>query len=346
MASHPQRAGEPGVNPPSRGPAARYRGARVRALVLINPMSGRGRGAAAGESAVRALSAAGHEVRALTIREWDEFADAAEAADLAVIVGGDGTVHHSLELLLRERALDTGGAGRPAPAAPGGAGPAIYHVPTGTENLFAREFGMSRDPAALVSAAAQRHVRAIDIGRVRGWPFAIMVSVGPDASVIHRVNHAREGPITHASYALPVLTEAIRPALCRLRVTADGRTLVDGRRGMLVVANMRQYAMRIDPAVLARPDDALLDAVFFPAASTARLSLWLAMARLRLHANAARRAPGLVYERAASIRVESLDGPAPVQVDGEVGGVLEPGPAGAIEIVVEAHAISVLEPAP
>lgn len=292
-----------------------------------------------GETITAALRGAGHEVEALTIRQREEFADSADDMDLVVIVGGDGTVHHSLEILQRERARETGVAPG-APRAPGaptaavagrvaepGGGPAIYHVPTGTENLFAREFGMRRDPASLLRAIERWDVRAIDLGLVRGWPFAIMVSVGPDASVIHRVNAGRDGAITHMSYVGPVIAEALRPSLPRLTIDAEreGKTvrLAEEERGWLVVANMRQYACRIDPCAAAKPDDGLLDVAFFPASISPRLLRWVVRSRLRLNDTALARAAGARFERAQRIAVTSRD-PAPVQIDGEVGGSIAP----------------------
>lgn len=314
----------------------------MRIVVLINPNSGRGRGERAGLTAVSALRAAGHAVTPLSIADWDDFADEAEDADLVVIAGGDGTVHHALELLIRERVVGAspGGDGTGAPASP-----AVFHLPCGTENLFAREFRMTRDADALVRAAAAWNVRVIDLARVRGRPFAIMVSIGPDASVIHRVNAGRDGAITHLSYVQPILAETLRPALPRLRVEVerDGRleTLAVDQRGWLVVANLRQYALRIDPCARAAPDDGLLDAAFFPASISPRVLRWIIRCRLRLSDTRLARAAGARHALAQRIRVTSLDA-APVQVDGEVGGMLEPNRT--IELVVRPRTLHVLVP--
>ncbi|QKK09344.1 MAG: hypothetical protein HND58_15050 [Planctomycetota bacterium] len=50
-----------------------------------------------------------------------------------VAVGGDGTVYHALPQLLRSKTP-------------------VYHAPAGNENLFAREFGMTANPATLLGA--------------------------------------------------------------------------------------------------------------------------------------------------------------------------------------------------
>lgn len=330
------------MNRRSGPPPARYRGAAVRALALINPMSGRGRGGAAGEAVVRALESAGHEATPVTIREWDAFQAAVPHSDIVVIVGGDGTVHRALEALMR------GPGGGDAGSIPQ-ARPALYHFPMGTENLLARQFGMTSDPARLARAVDRFAVREIDIGIADGRPFAIMASVGPDASVIHRVNLNRTGAVSRWSYARPVLLEAMRPTLPALSVVierAGERTpLARAERGWLLVANMRQYAARIDPCAGAACEDGLLDAAFFPAGSTLELLRWVARARLRLTNTALARAAGARHAQADRIVVTSHTA-APVQFDGEVGAEMAPGAAGSLDFAVSPRALRVLVPPP
>ncbi len=269
------------------------------------------------------MSAQGHEVRELRIGGSDEsslmgaFAWAGRDG-VAVLVGGDGTVHHALDAAVTH-------------------GVAVYHVPCGNENLFAREFGMRREPDAVVEAIERVHaggVRAIDLGQWRceivdevggasmrsGW-FAIMLSVGPDAGVIERLDSAPRRFGGKAAYVEPVLRALWRPTIPRVRVVVDGREWIAGERGMLVVANMRQYALRIDPARGARADDGELDAAFVPCSSSAR---WLCtMARGwvgTVVSDAGLAARWARPRRGTRFEIESLDGPTPVQVDGEGAG--------------------------
>ncbi len=193
-----------------------------------------------------------------------------------------------------------------AAAAAAEAGVPVYHYPLGTENLFAREFGMSRDVERLAAGVAAWKVREVDLPTLRRegheeFPFLIMASLGPDAGVVARLTATRRGPISHLSYLGPGLREFFAPMLPDLRVLVDGREVVAGGRGMLVVANMRQYGVRLDPAIAAQPDDGQLDVVFFPASGSARLVVWLAASRLRRH-TANRR---LVYERGGKVEVRA-----------------------------------------
>jgi len=227
-------------------------------------------------------------------------------ADTVVVIGGDGTVHRSLAVLLE--------AGRP-----------VYHLPLGTENLFARHFGMCRNPERAAARICGFQQLPMDVAVVTtpespgttgdGTLAAIMISAGPDASVIHRLALKRKGPITHLSYAVPIAAEVFGASLPRLTITVDGVPLVSEKRGMVVVANAPTYARFINPAHHARTDDGLLDVVFLPSTSAIVSGLWLAACRFRVH-----RRLGAKVASGTRIRIESSEA-FPWQVDGEPGGV-------------------------
>ena len=122
----------------------------------------------------------------------------------------------------------------------------------------------------------------------------------------------RSGPIRHMSYARPVIEEFLRPRLPVISVEVDGKRVVDGQRGMVVVANSRQYGLRVDPAHRASVTDGLVDVVFFPAEGSIGLALWMLAARMRRHSGR----KGLVYEQGKVVRVRAE---GEYQVDGEAG---------------------------
>lgn len=307
----------------------------MRLLLLYNASSGRGRGAAVAETFLHALRAAGHGAEPLAVRRDSAFpehlAGALGNADILVAIGGDGTVHHAL-----------------APAVAAGA--AVYHAPLGNENLFAREFGTDARPATLLEALREPRFGRVDLGHVEpigpdgragpARPFALMCSLGPDASVIHRLALARRRALGHLAYALPTLAELRRPTFPRLTVEVDGRVVVDAACGLLVVANSRQYALRIDPAVRASMTDGLLDAVFFPCRSRSRVLLWAARARLRRHVDVR----GLVYERGQQVAVR-VHGGGVYQLDGEAVPDLAPSPADTmLRLEAEPEVLKILLP--
>lgn len=289
----------------------------MRIVLLANARAGRGRGGVALAAIDDALRASGHHVaRVVVSPQVDaELGAALVGAELMLIAGGDGTVHHALP-----RAIESG-----VPVA---------HVPFGTENLFAREFAMTRDAAAVVRLVQVGRSRLVDVGMVSvggvggvvgsagagsgGVPFALMVSIGPDASVVERLHKARTGGISHLSYAGPMVREMVSPYLPRMVVKVDGREVVRGKKGLLLIANSRQYALRANPARRADMQDGLLDVVFMPARSAIGALWWLIRARMgwRFDVTGAGTA-GLVYERAKVVSVVAEGDRGVYQVDGE-----------------------------
>jgi diacylglycerol kinase (ATP) len=309
-----------------------------RVVVVYNPRSGAGR-AVAGVEAVR-RSLRGHDVVAL---EADEStperltplleAPAAPRGAALVVVGGDGTVSRLADVAART-------------------GAAVYHVPTGTENLFARQWGMTRSAPLLAAAVDRWSVVPTDLARVNGRAFVLMWSSGPDAAVVHRAEHGRgrdaDGAGGHGgrtAYVLEALRELGAPTLPAFRITVDGRELVRDQRGWVVVANSPRYGGGLDPVPEASPGDGLLDVAFMPACTRSGALAWALRARLgRLRTHRAR-----LTARGRHIRVVGVDGPPggpPAQVDGEALGVFggAVGTAPVASFTVEPGALRVLRP--
>lgn len=256
--------------------------------MVVNQRSGRGAGAAAAAALARAALRQGWQAEVIQVQ--DAGGHDWHATQRAVIVGGDGTVHHALGWL-RD------------------AGVPMVVFPTGTENLLARELGHRADVRQTLALLAEGAERAIDLASVeradgerlrtsgvegalddehntdvagaspRLW--ALMLSIGPDAGVVHRLARARHGAITHASYLGPIVGEWFAPSLGPVRVRVDGRWVVGtaghdgaGQLGVLLVANCSAYALGINPAAGARSDDGMLDVVFLPAKTAAGVVAW------------------------------------------------------------------------
>jgi len=247
---------------------------------------------------VHALGVAGHDAREVDVTAaTSEVPSLLDWAQAVVIVGGDGTLHHTLPALVS----------RPRP---------VYHAAMGTENLFAREFGHVPNAERVAEIVSGGRTRTIDIASLSATGasksrvlFAIMASFGPDASIIHRLCGTRSGPIRHASYVGPILRELVSPRVPVVSVSIDGRRMVGERPGMVVIANLRQYALRLDPAPAADPADGLLDVVFIPGRSLPSIALALSAWRLGGRSEA-------VGGRGRVIQVES-SGRMPMQADGE-----------------------------
>jgi diacylglycerol kinase family enzyme len=285
----------------------------VAVLIVYNPRSGRAQARLRAEAAAAALRREGIEPALAAV--GDELVASPELArgrgfGALVVAGGDGTFTSMI------------------PHAQG-AGPALYHLPSGNENLFARELGHSARGQTLVAAVRETRTARMDAMRVEGWTSArvgavagvtrtaaLMVTLGPDASVIDRLAgvSAQTRSLGHLAYTRPVLDEMHEPHFPRARVWVDGREVVAGDApGHLVIANSRAYALGIDPCWNADPFDGLLDVCFAAQGTPGEHLTSLVGHRLR----ADWLTGGVVRARGALVEVDILSGPAPVQMDGE-----------------------------
>lgn len=208
--------------------------------LVVNPTSGKGRGARYGERAERALRAAGAEVRRIVGRDAHDAAKLAHAAledgaAALVVVGGDGMVNLGLQLVA--------GTGRP-----------LGVVPAGTGNDVARYLGIPLgDPEAAARIVAAGHTGRYDLGRVTsayaGEPrwFGTVMACGLDSKVNERANRMRR-PRGPSRYTLALLAELGPFRALPLELRVDGA--VESLDGMLIaVGNGPTYGggMRICP---------------------------------------------------------------------------------------------------
>ena len=277
--------------------------------ILFNPIAGSGGAHTAAENMKRGLESDGADVVLIATERaaaklW--LRPRLAGVSTLVIAGGDGAV--------RAAAAEAAAAGVP-----------IWHAPSGTENLFAKSFGMTRDPRAIARAIQRGQVQHIDLGyascdggdrsdRSAAEAFTLMASIGFDADVIHALSARRRGGITHASY-LPPICEAFcswRPA--HLAWTIHGEREELGR-GVVIVANLPAYGLKLNPAADATADDGLLDCVFIPARAAVELLPWIVLLRTGLH----RGCRPMRFRRAAAV-VLHADPPQRFQLDGDAAG--------------------------
>ncbi|HVV75246.1 MAG TPA: diacylglycerol kinase family protein [Mycobacteriales bacterium] len=109
----------------------------------------------------------------------------AEAYDLVVVLGGDGTINEVVNGILGPG--EWHGASEDTPA--------LAVVPGGSTNVFSRALGISRDPveatSELLEALRANRTRRITMGRVNERWFTFTAGVGLDADAVRRVEKAR-----------------------------------------------------------------------------------------------------------------------------------------------------------
>ncbi len=295
--------GGPGSEPPWRHGAE-----RLWVGIAANAYSGRGRGRGRVERLREALVARGLDVRVgWTLEEHARLVEEARhdrSCRCLVAAGGDGTV----AALINAR-----------PGVP------VTVLPAGTENLFARHFGIRSNPEALAGTILAGQTERIDLGRAGNRLFSLMAGIGFDADVVsrHHTARVRGGRLrtTHrAAYVEPVLRSSFCYRFPELTVTAEGpeggpaETIV-GTTAFLF--NLPRYALNLPFAPKARGDDGLLDLVVFrdPGPLRALRYLWLVFRGLHL------RCPGVTHRQVRRVAIVSTED-VPVQLDGDPGGTV------------------------
>ncbi len=299
--------------------------------IVANARSGLGRGRGLVERLQSELKAHDFESRiSWTLEERGRLTLAATALNgcrCLVAVGGDGTV----SALVNEN-----------PKVP------LMVLPAGTENLFARHFGMTDEPEQAAQTIAEGKTADLDLGSTNNRLFTLMAGIGFDADVVTRHHLARVGStgvagLTHRlAYVIPVLLSSLHyrfPLLSIEIANQGGREVLHGSTAF--VFNLPRYALGLPVAPDAIGNDGWLDLVVFEHAGPLRMLhyLWLIFRGKHLD----RKDVWHRRVKAATIRCPRT---VPIQLDGDPGGKLNAGGKTNEECVIKVvpNAIRVLLP--
>ena len=271
-------------------------------LVAANPYSGAGANRRRVEALVSALRDAGSAPRVV----WDGAQRAAALSDAAamdgcravIVAGGDGTVAQVINELPR--------------------GVPLAVLPLGNENLLARALGFTADPRVLARAVVACRTSTIDLARAtapgRSRLFALMLSAGFDAAVVHRVamwraRGAALRRVRRVSYLVPIAACAIDYVYSPVRIGTDAGT-AEGAHCM--IANVPAYALGLTFTPAATADDGRLDWLVLERPGLARMLAYCWTAYRGRHLRHADVRAG----QATRVSVTAL-APTPVQLDGD-----------------------------
>ena len=275
-------------------------------LIIANPVSGGGRGAAKAEQLAQAFEALGASAETrLTTLERNGRAIARElepgAYEAIVAVGGDGSLHDVLAGL-RDLATPVG------------------LLPAGTANVWASESGIPSRPDEVASMVLGGRTVSAALADASGEPFFLFVGAGIDARIVRRVEEVRRrrdhrGGMTQ--WFWPAFREFVPRPLADLTVTVDGETLTG--LAQVLITRVRSYAgMMSMPDGIDISDGALHVLAFERRWKPILLGTGVRAALLGLRAGR-----GLVHRvTQGPVRLESAAGEEPYHCDGDHHGQL------------------------
>ncbi|WP_238163781.1 diacylglycerol/lipid kinase family protein [Kribbella pittospori] len=232
-----------------------------RAAVILNPVK-----VADGEAFRRTVEAALGDRDVREVLWFETTVDdagvamareaVAEAVDLVVIAGGDGTVR----VVCAELA---------------GTGIAVAVLPAGTGNLLARNLGISLQLETALAEVLDGSERRIDSIRISGDElpddrFVVMAGLGLDAAIIADAPDELKKKVGWAAYVLSTLKNLNHPFV-RVEIVVDNRPAVRRRARTVVIGNVGTLQANIPLLPDAVADDGLIDAVVL---APRRISHW------------------------------------------------------------------------
>ena len=272
------------------------------ARLIVNPISGGGRGEALLPPVRRAVEGLGYETDVVMTGKKGDAREAArtgggDGVSVFVILGGDGTISEVVNGL----------NGHPTP---------ICVVPVGTANCLTKEFGQSADVEAAVRRIESMRTRMLDSFEVNGERGLLFAGAGLDGEVGRKVCEARNGRLSVMSYVLPLFRTMLHYRFPKFSVEIDGER-VEEDATFAEVSNVSTYGGPIRLVPEARADDGALDVLIMNTWRRARILGYLAQSCLlnRVHGE------NLLLLRGREIRMTSAH-EVPYQVDGDFAGYL------------------------
>ena len=221
--------------------------------LVVNPVSGNGRGLAVARGLEQRLRAEGYDARTRVFRDSTEarvwVEDTRERLDTLLCVGGDSTLSEFAPVAVR-------------------LGARFLPVPTGFGNIFARAFGHRADPDFVLRLLRGGRVLQADVGQEdkggglflssRSFGFLEAIKLGVEERVPPKSGMLRY--LTYVRTAVDLVRTAPTPSI---EVTVDG-TRVTNDAVMAIVANVPTYRGYLPLTPDANAFDGLLDVVIVP----------------------------------------------------------------------------------
>jgi len=241
----------------------------IQAKLIANPGAGKPEETPKQlEQATRFLQKQGIKVNVALAKPKEEATPLAKQAvqdgyDMVIAMGGDGT----LEAVLR------GMVGRKTP---------MGIIPTGTQNNIAKSLGIPTDLEEACTLIASKHIRKIDVGRVKVKNgkklfFFELTAIGLVAALYPEANKLQEGKLSKLKdVALTLIHQEPDPEVF---LTLDDESKIKIKTMLVVVSNAPMFGANFLVAPDASVTDGLLDISVYPDFSKTELLAYYAKIR-------------------------------------------------------------------
>ena len=169
----------------------------------------------------------------------------ANGYDLILIAGGDGTISEVVDGLADNHSVP------------------ITILPSGTENLFAKEMKITLDIDRIIDTIKWGKEVSMDIIQANNKRFLLVSGIGFDAQVLLHLNSFRTGNITHLTYFWPIWRTFWEYKFPPMSVEVDGEKVIDNQRGLVFVTNIARYSIGLRICKYAKYNDGLLDVCIY-----------------------------------------------------------------------------------
>lgn len=195
-------------------------------------------------------------------------------------------------------------------------------LPLGTENLFAKQVGVSSDLRQIASDIEQGKTQEFDAGLANDKLFFVMASCGFDAEVVREMDKIREGHINRWSYAGPIFKALRNYRFPSLRIQVDGQET--NSAAWAFVFNAPQYAANLDFCPQADAHDGLLDLCRFekPGILQGCFYFWKLWRKKHQGLQSFGHSRGKTIQILPPVEAERPQVEIPYQLDGDPGGFL------------------------
>lgn len=183
-----------------------------KAMIIMNPSSGKEEALEYVSKAEDVLQNQGYEV---TVKETAKQLDATkyclhackDCYDLVVSIGGDGTLHETINGLMDQQHR-----------------PKLGVIPLGTVNDFARALNIPLDPVKAIDSLTSTAVKSVDIGKINNRLFANVVAAGSLAESLSSVSPTEKTKLGAFAYVKEGIKELISTSSHPLTIIHDGVT--------------------------------------------------------------------------------------------------------------------------